>query len=94
MLIPQFSVRRLLLWMALSAICFLVVSMALRGASWAAALSVSGAFVCLGLGIYAMLFTLSWVCQLTLRRLQGPAAPESPFAHDQLPTQVIPKDSD
>ena len=92
MFIPQFTVRRLLLLVAICAAFFLMLTLAARGYAWAAALSAVGFGVLVTFTSYVCFFGTTWVAYPVLRRASITHSPESPFARHRLPPQVIPED--
>jgi hypothetical protein len=86
MLAPQFSLRRLLLVMALFGVFFLFVGFAVGGARWAVATSVAVGWLMMMLGAYMGAFFAVWLVSLLplSRRQRSTAAVAakggSPFA--------------
>lgn len=83
MLIPQFTLRRLFLVVAICAVFFLFVSMAMRGNKLPLVLVTGMAAVLAGFATYAALFGCIWL--LSLARpvwagVTGRRAAENPFA--------------
>lgn len=80
-LIPQYSLRWLLLIMTAAAVAFSVVALALRGHPWAIGAAVGLlALVVLGL-IYGVTFALFWLVAelLAVFQQQRPPSGRSPF---------------
>jgi hypothetical protein len=85
-LIPQFSIRLLLLMTAIAAMCAWVGSQAVQGVFWAIAITLALVFVVVLFGVYALTFLVAWpLAQYTQRwGSQG----ESPFLENPtLPTE-------
>ena len=81
MLIPQFSIRWLLAVTALCAVVFSVFGMALRGHTWAAAVSVVVLSLVVVVWVYALLFAVAWFASLVIpETVRGRSAGRSPFA--------------
>jgi hypothetical protein len=81
MVIPQFSLRRLLAVMAGCGVFFLIVSMAVRGSKVPLGLAIGLSSVLLSLAIYGVMFFMVWLVSL-LPFGRGRAAVEtgpSPF---------------
>ena len=81
-LIPQYSIRWLLLITTASAVAFSIVALALRGHPWAIGVAVGLlALVVLGL-IHGVTFALFWmVAELpALFQREGPPSGRSPFS--------------
>lgn len=81
MIIPQFTIRSLLLWTVVAAVLAWIVSQGLAGAMWAQSLAWTAAFAGLLLCFHALLFAM-------IRRfsyLQGKHGPRvvTPFATPQ-----------
>lgn len=83
-LIPQFSIRWLLIVTAACAVVFSVFGLAVRGHHWAAGVSIAIVALVVALLVHAAVFGLVWLfSEMTspLRgRLTGPG--RSPFARD------------
>jgi hypothetical protein len=92
MLIPRFTIRRLLLITALCGAFFLVVSLAIRGRVWAAAISVAVLAAAVSFCSFAVFFAAAWL----VSRAGGLAArrrePASPFAQHSPPPRVVPEE--
>lgn len=80
MLLPQFTIRRMLALMAVCGVLFLVLSMAVAGHAWAIGISVAIGSVVVVFAVYAALFFGIWL--LTLLPWGGGRLPptRSPFA--------------
>lgn len=80
MLAPQFTLKRLLAGVTVSAVICLVVAAAARGQMWAAALllALSGVFVVLV--VHGFLFLLIQAIARAFRRRRAPAAERIPAA--------------
>ena len=91
MLIPRFTVRRLL---AITAVCgclCLIFSLGLQGHIWAAAISMTIVGLLLILTLHVAFFTVAWLISLLVVRDSTRIA-RSPFSEHQLPPQVIPEE--
>lgn len=84
-LIPQFTLRRLLIVMGASSIFFLVLGNAFAGRTWAIAMSLGAASLVATFGLYGAAFFLVWILSLIWRPRSArtsslpPAVPQSPF---------------
>jgi hypothetical protein len=91
MLIPRFTLRRLLLVMTGISVVCVIIAQASRGHAWAIAISMAVAGLVLCFLVYAALFsaafTLAAMFGLTRRRAVVAA---SPFAAAQPPEQLVP----
>lgn len=108
MIIPRFTVRRLLLITAIAAVFFGIVSAALRGARdagsidverrvvnpayAAAALSVGIASVGLLGATFSVFFLASWIAAQLASLGRPSSAPKSPFAQHTPAPQLLPPD--
>jgi hypothetical protein len=90
MLIPKFSLRSLLLLMALVGAVSLVISMAVQGQAWAIAVSAALAGLVATFALFVMFFLLAAPMALLVESLGGRPVPASPFATQQPPPQIIP----
>lgn len=90
MLIPRFTIRGLLLLTTVCGVFFAVLTAALRGQIWAAAVSIAVAAVALAFIVYGLLFLWAyvWAGIFGLGRSQSRGA--SPFASAGPPPQLIP----
>ena len=79
-LIPQYSIRWLLLVMTASAVAFSIVALALRGHPWAIGVAVGlASLVVLGL-VYAVVFALFWpLAELSALAERKESGGRSPF---------------
>lgn len=93
MLIPQFSIRLLLIVMTVCAGVFAIFGAAVRGSGWAAGVSVAILSMAIFMLVCALLFTLVWIFSVITPRRARRASMlgESPFA---APVQVGPDDKD
>jgi hypothetical protein len=82
MLAPQYSLRRLLAWVTLSAFVCLIVAAAARGQLWAAGLLVALAGFALTLAIHGATFAIIRVAAAARSRYEGdlslPSSAERP----------------
>lgn len=78
MLIPQYSLRRLLGIMTVCAVMLSVVGLGIRGSAWASALTVAMVALVVLAAVHAFLFAAVWsFAEATSRFVRGPA--QSPF---------------
>ena len=91
-LIPQFTIRRLL-WMTTvcGAFC-LIVSLAARGNAWALALSAAGLGLVVCFLFFSFLFASAWCAFFLTQQFGSNRRPDSPFAQHRPPPQVIPSE--
>jgi len=92
MLIPRFTLRKLLLLVTISSIFFLIVRLALGGSAWAAAVALAVASVLLAFLTYGALFVLAYALFWLLAALRRHRAGGSPFAPAAVPPQLVPPD--
>jgi hypothetical protein len=92
MLIPRFTLRRLFLVTTLCAVFFLVLSFALRGYVWAAAISAAGLAVVVSFTLYAALFALTWLVSRGIAWAAGRRERNSRFGEHELPPRSAPKE--
>ncbi len=79
MLIPQFSLRWVLIVTALCAVLSLIAAFAIRGTAWAMALTLGFASLSITLAAHAALFFAVWIFSLVLpRRKQRPESLSQP----------------
>ena len=71
MLIPRFSLRRLLVFTALCAPACLVLRAAWIGDAWARSVIVGAAFIALTLCVHAAFFALMWPLSMIARALMS-----------------------
>ena len=90
MLIPRFTIRGLLLLTAVCAVFFAVLTAALRGQIWAAAVSIAVAAVVLAFMIYGLLFLWAYVWAGIFGGGRSRERGASPFATAGPPPQLIP----
>ncbi|HTN76308.1 MAG TPA: hypothetical protein VL096_13715 [Pirellulaceae bacterium] len=90
MLIPKFSFRTLLLVMLANAGLCLLISLAIRGQSWAIACCAAIGGLVLVFGLYVVVFLLSAPIALLSTALQRMPEPASPFATGAPPPQIMP----
>jgi hypothetical protein len=91
MLIPKFTIRRLLILTAVCAVISLVGTFAFRGQPWAIALIVALAAFVMGFGAYLFFFLVVRIMSAIADLFVTPG-PTSPFAQHRPPPQVIPPD--
>lgn len=90
MLVPQFSIRHILVVMTALSVCSLIASLAIRGHMWAVAFVISGLTLILTFLLYGLCFFAAWSMAQYRQRYSRPAPAQSPFAKDTLPPQIIP----
>ncbi|MHB0960947.1 MAG: hypothetical protein ACYC0X_33725 [Pirellulaceae bacterium] len=90
MLIPRFTLRRLLLLMTASGVFFLIVAQAVDGHAWAIGVSLAGASLLLSFLVYGILFVLAYLLATILGWIRSPVAVSTPFATLEPPPQIIP----
>jgi hypothetical protein len=88
MLVPQFSIRQILAVVTALSVFSLVASLAIRGQVWALAVVIAGLTLALAFVLYGLCFFAAWC--ISRFRPARPALPQSPFAPDTLPPQMIP----
>ena len=91
MLIQRFSLKALFILTTLASILCLFLLYALRGSAGAVAVLVACSFLMVTLLHYALAFSGIWLAARIVNR--GEAAPQSPFASDVPPKQIIPPTS-
>lgn len=79
MLVPQFTIRWLLVLTAVLAGVFSIVGLAVRGREWAQGISAGFVALVAGMVVYAALFALAWLAGEILGRLRKPPPAGSPF---------------
>jgi hypothetical protein len=89
MILPKFTIRRLLGITAVFAVISLVIAFAVRGQAWAIAVSVVVAALLAGLFVYFGFYLIVWVGSLVVRPFER-RGPVSPFAQHQQPPQIVP----
>ena len=96
MLIPQYSIRWLLVITAVCAGLFSIVGLAVRGQSWAIGVSVALGALVLTMLVYAAVFGLVWLASVLLaamgRRNAGPG--RSPFKQQAAGGGAPPRDGE
>ena len=90
MLIPRFTLRWLMLLMAVSGVFFLIVAQAVRGQAWAMGVSLAGAGLLLSFLVYGALFGLAYLLASVLGLFRQPVPVSTPFATTQPPVQMVP----
>jgi RsiW-degrading membrane proteinase PrsW (M82 family) len=91
MLISRFSLRFLFVLTTLASLFSLLLVAALRGSEWAIPVVVASFFLAATLIHFALAFAVIWLFTSVWRRRRP--VPQSPFATDTLPRQVIPPTS-
>ena len=89
MLLPQYTIRWLLILTAVCGGFFLMVTSAIEGQIWAAAITIAAAGLLLTLILHALLFAAVWAISLPMERLRADEKASSPFAGDAPPPQII-----
>lgn len=89
-LLPQYSFRTAVALMTLLALAAFIYRQAARGAAWAEALVVAGAFLLGCFALYGLLFLLAWIPALIGRDRWADVGKGNPFADGQLPPQLLP----
>jgi hypothetical protein len=90
MLIPRFTIRWLLSLTTVAGVFFLVVHLALRGQSWAIAVSVTVASLALAFFLYAVFFAVAYTAVSIQGVFRGLPMDASPFATAEPPPQWVP----
>jgi hypothetical protein len=90
MLVPQFSIRQMLAIVTALGVFSLVVSLAMRGHAWAMSLVITCVTLLVAFLLYGLCFFAAWCCWLIVGRWTGEPEPQSPFAQDAPPPQIIP----
>ncbi len=91
MLIPRFTIRWLLKLMTVSSFFFLILAAAVRGQTWAIAVSIAVASLLLAFLGYAVAFGVALMVAWTTSLLRSaPVQPATPFATAEPPAQIIP----
>ena len=91
MLIPKFTIRRLLAITTLFAVFSLVATFAVRGQPWAIAVVVAVFGLAMGFGAYLFFFVVARIFS-AIGNTIAPQRPSSPFAHHRPPPQIISPD--
>ncbi len=90
MLIPRFSVKRMLAIVAGFSAFFAIVSLAVRGHyAWAVSLTLAVSSLVVAFLIYAFFFLIAWWISLLVDLGRGRPRPQSPFAGQTPPPQII-----
>lgn len=89
MLIPRFSIRWLFGLTTLSAVFFLIVSLALKQHYWAIALSSVLTLALVTLLLQTVVFAVAMGLSRIAPRREDRVAPHSPFAQHQPPPQIV-----
>ena len=90
MLIPRFSLGWIFSATTVLAVFFLVVALAVDGKPWAVGVSVALSSLVVIAVIHAFMFFLIWPLTEHRRRVARVRQPDSPFATDAPPPQIIP----
>ena len=90
MLIPRFSLGWIFSATTVLAVFFLVVTLAVEGQPWAVGVSVAISSLVVIALIHALVFALIWPITEHRRRVGSARQPDSPFATDALPPQIVP----
>ena len=85
-LIPQFTIRWMLMLTAACAVVFSVFGLAVRGNGWAAGVSIAVVSVAVALLVHASMFALVWAFSVTTAgsRRKRSSVRRSPFAQDRV----------
>jgi hypothetical protein len=89
MLIPRFTIRWLLALTAVCAVFFLILTFGVRGALWAAAMSIAVGSLIVAFACYAVVFAGGYLLASTFCLLRTKTQAASPFATDRPPPQII-----
>lgn len=89
-LIPQFTLRRLLLLMGVSSIFFLVLGNAVAGRPWAIAISLGVASLVAAFAVYAATFFLVWILSLIWKPRSDKVAANMPPSSPLPPPPLSP----
>ena len=90
MLIPRFTLGWLFSATTVLAVFFLVVTLAVEGQPWAVGVSVALSSLVVIALIHALMFALIWPITEHRRRVARVRQPDSPFATDAPPPQIVP----
>ncbi len=87
MLLPRFTIRQIFAITTLCAVACLILSAAVVGRVWA--IGIIAALLTLGMcfACYALIFVVSFAFGISMR--PPSQAPDSPFARDKAPPQVV-----
>ena len=89
-LIPRFSLKWMLGFTAVAAVCSLVLAQAANAQAWAVGVVIALASLVLVFAIYAWFFAVAWLFALIRRSIAGPQRGSSPFASAGPPAQLVP----
>lgn len=90
MLIPQFTTRQMMLGMTgASAFCLVLWFAVWQKQAWAMAVALSAGSLVLTLIVGMVMFQLSYLLARMLGLLRPPEKPQSPFATDAPPPQLV-----
>lgn len=78
MLVPQFSIRWLLVVTMIAAVIFSIIALGMRGHHWATAVSAGLLALTISVGFYGLLFFVAWVFSEIATRCMQPRG-DSPF---------------
>ena len=89
-LIPRFSLKWMLGFTAVAAVCSLVLAQASNGQAWAVGVVIALASLVLVFATYAWFFAVAWFFALLRRSLAERPRGSSPFASAGPPAQLVP----
>ncbi len=89
MLMPKYTIRRLLLITAVSGVFFAIVAAAARGNHWAIALSAAITSLFVMLLFHAIVYVVAWWISATYDASRPQRKPTSPFANAAMPPQLV-----
>ena len=92
MLIPRFTIRRLLWITTLCSVFFLGVSLGARGHVWAASISAAVVSVATAFLFYAVFFAATWLVSRVVFAAAGRHEAGSPFAQHSPPPRIVPEE--
>ncbi len=90
MLLPRFTLRRLLLFMVGCAAFCWVVAAGFKGQTWAIAFSAGVASLGFMLLLHSMTYLVAWWISLVTDLFRPSSKRQSPFAEGSMPPQLIP----
>jgi hypothetical protein len=89
MLVPRFSIRTYFVATLVVAPLFVAFGYALEGRTWAVAIMTGVGALAAAFAVYALFFAIAWLFVERRLAIQKPS-PQSPFATDLPPQQVLP----
>ena len=89
-MIPRFSLKWLLGFTAVAAVCSLVLAQAANKQPWAVGVVIALDSLVLVFFTYAWVFAVAWLFALIRRGFAGPPRASSPFASAGPPAQLVP----